>query len=81
MFWTYSLALVLKIPSRWPQRPGPEVKGVQRCHHRPDSLKCFLSIFFKVVMVMFVGGCTMAEVAALRFLSQQVMFLPLMTLY
>ena len=26
----------------------------------------------KVVMVMFVGGCTMAEVAALRFLSQQV---------
>ena len=30
--------------------------------------------FFKVVMVMFIGGCTMAEVAALRFLSQQVRF-------
>ena len=61
----------MKIPSRWRQRPGPGAKGVPRCHG-PDILKLTTSTFFKVVMVMFVGGCTMAEVAALRFLSQQV---------
>ena len=31
-----------------------------------------------MVLVMFVGGCTMAEVAALRFLSQQVRLLRLL---
>ena len=35
----------------------------------------------KVVMVMFVGGCTMAEVAALRFLSQQVSHFLLLFFY
>jgi len=48
--------------------PGPSFEDTQQVapESRPRS-----QAGAKVVMVMFVGGCTMAEVAALRFLSQQ----------
>merc|ERR1712055_835695 len=48
--------------------PGPSFEDTQQiaAEARPRSQGGP-----KVVMVMFVGGCTMAEVAALRFLSQQ----------
>ena len=53
--------------------PGPTVEEVQhllpalRRRNRDDDV----SDRPKVTMVLFVGGCTFAEISALRFLSQQ----------
>jgi len=49
--------------------PGPSFEDTQQVP--PNLRNSSKANQNKVVMVMFVGGCTMAEVAALRFLSNQ----------